>query len=77
MVVACITSAAQVWRDSASIDPSPANGLKVSSHVRFDKIATIDKTIVAGRPGTADPDWLARQRDVFFVVFGFAQPCRS
>jgi mRNA interferase MazF len=74
VVVAYITSATQAWRDSAPIDPTPANGLKLSSRVRFDKIATIDKAIIAGRLGTAEPDWLAHQRDTFLSVFGFARP---
>lgn len=33
--------------------------------------ATIDKSIIAGRLGTADPEWLADGRAAFFAVFGF------
>jgi hypothetical protein len=42
--------------------------------VRFDKIATISKGIIAGRIGDADPVWLADARKVFFGVFGFSSP---
>jgi mRNA interferase MazF len=42
--------------------------------VRFDKIATIDKTIISGRVGSVDRDWLAQHRNVFFAVFGFGDP---
>ena len=44
------------------------------SLVRLDKIATIDKDIIAGRLGAADPTWLADARKVFFGVFGFGDP---
>jgi mRNA interferase MazF len=73
VVVAYITSVPQAQRDAAPIAPDAQNGLKVQSMVRFDKIATIDKTIIAGRLGSADADWLARNRETFFAVFGFAR----
>jgi mRNA interferase MazF len=73
VVVAYITSVPQAQRDTASIAPDAQNGLKVQSMVRFDKIATIDKTIIAGRLGSADSDWLARNRETFFAVFGFGR----
>ena len=73
IIVAYITSVQNTNRFAAAIVPSLANGLKVPSLVRFDKIATIDKRIIAGRMGSADPDWLSRNRDAFFSVFGFAR----
>ena len=72
VVVAYITSvplAAQL--DAAPIAPTPGNGLKVPSMVRFDKLATLDTGILAGRIGFADPAWLAEHRATFFAVFGF------
>ncbi len=71
-VVAYITSvplAAQ--QDAAPIAPTPGNGLKVPSMVRFDKLATLNTGILAGRIGFADPAWLAEHRTTFFAVFGF------
>lgn len=56
------------------IAPTAETGLKVPSSVRFDKIATIEKRIIAGRIGDADPTWLADARNVFFAVFGFGSP---
>jgi len=53
------------------MEPTSGNGLKVSSMIRFDKIATIHKDIIAGRLGQADTTWLAEARQVFFGVFGF------
>jgi mRNA interferase MazF len=72
VVVAYITSIPRIEPDAAPILPSPGNGLKVPSLVRFDKLATVDKGILAGRLGNADPQWLALHRSLFFNVFGFA-----
>jgi len=74
VIVAYVTSVARSEPDALPIAPSPKNGLKVSSMVRFDKIATIDKSIIAGRLGSADSDWLAKHRSAFFAVFGFGLP---
>ena len=71
VIVAYITSVQSADRFTAPIAPSRVNGLKVPSLVRFDKIATIDKRIIAGRIGSADPAWLSRNRDTFLSVFGF------
>jgi len=49
-------------------------GLKVPSVVRFDKLATLDHAVIAGKLGAAPGDWLAAQRATFFGVFGFGQP---
>jgi mRNA interferase MazF len=71
VVVAYISSVRRNDPDAMPITPTPANGLKLPSWVRFDKIATIDKGIIAGRIGDADPTWLANARKTFFGVFGF------
>lgn len=73
VVVAYITSVPRIEPDAAPILPSPSNGLKVPSLVRLDKLATIDKAIIAGRLGDADPTWLSVHRAVFHGVFGFAR----
>jgi mRNA interferase MazF len=70
IVVAYITSVPRIEQDAVPIIPTPRNGLKVPSLVRFDKLATVDKNIIAGRMGDADPIWLSRHRAVFFDVFG-------
>lgn len=74
VVVAYITSVPRIEPDAVPIMPTPGNGLKVPSLVRFDKLATVDKAIIAGRLGNADPGWLLRHRGVFFGVFGFGLP---
>lgn len=74
VVVAYISSIRRADPDAVPIAPTPANGLKLPSWVRFDKIATIDKAIIAGRIGDADPIWLADARKTFFGVFGFGSP---
>ena len=55
----------------AVIDATPGIGLKVRSTVRFDKLATLDKSVITGRLGEAPAGWLAAHRATFFGVFGF------
>ncbi len=74
VVVAYITSVPRTEADAVPIAPTPETGLKVPSMVRFDKIATISKDIIAGRLGSADPAWMATNSSVFFGVFGFGKP---
>jgi mRNA interferase MazF len=74
LVVCFITSVPRNGPDMAPLAPSPGTGLKVPSVVRFDKLATLDRSVIAGRLGAAPTDWLAAQSAVFFGVFGFPQP---
>ena len=76
VIVAYITSIPRGDPDAVAIAPTARTGLKVKSSVRFDKIATINKDIIAGRIGNADPIWLNDARKVFFGVFGFGSPVR-
>ena len=71
VVVAYITSIPRNDPDAVAIGPGAGTGLKASSLVRFDKIATIDKGIIAGRIGHAEATWLIDARRTFFGVFGF------
>ena len=73
VVVAYITSVPRSEPDAVQIVPTPDNGLKVPSMVRFDKIATINKDIIAGRLGFAAPEWLSANQETFFGVFGFRE----
>jgi mRNA interferase MazF len=73
VVVAFITSIPHPHLPDASpVAPTPENGLKVASRVWFDKLATLDIGILAGRLGSADPAWLIEHRTTFFAVFGFS-----
>lgn len=74
LVVAFITSVPRTGADMAPLSADPGTGLKVPSVVRFDKLATLDRSVIAGRLGAAPTSWLAAQRMVFFGVFGFGQP---
>jgi mRNA interferase MazF len=60
--------------DALPIRPSAANGLKVPSVVRFDKLATLETRVIAGKLGMAEPDVLAAATPIFFGVFGFGSP---
>jgi mRNA interferase MazF len=71
LVVCFITSVPRQGPDMAPLAASPGTGLKVPSVVRFDKLATLDRSVIAGRLGHAPADWLTEQSAVFFGVFGF------
>ncbi|HEY8927661.1 MAG TPA: type II toxin-antitoxin system PemK/MazF family toxin [Mucilaginibacter sp.] len=55
VTVSFITTQIQ-WRESTDImlQPTKTNGIKKTSLVRLGKIATIDKTLVAGKLGLID-----------------------
>lgn len=74
LVVCFITSVPRTGPDMAAIAPTPGTGLKVPSVVRFDKLATLDLAVIAGKLGDAPPDWLDAHRATFFGVFGFDPP---
>jgi mRNA interferase MazF len=74
LVVCFITSVPRSGPDTAPIAPDPVTGLKVPSVVRFDKLATLDTGVIAGRLGDAPAAWLDAHAATFFGVFGFAAP---
>lgn len=57
--------------DSFAVQPSASNGLKVPSLIRFDKLATLEKRVIAGEIGRLEDAALAAARPVFVGVFGF------
>jgi mRNA interferase MazF len=71
LVVCFITSVPRTGLDIAPIAPDPGTGLKVPSVVRFDKLATLDLGVIAGKLGDAPARWLDVHRAIFFGVFGF------
>jgi mRNA interferase MazF len=74
LVVRFITSVQRSGPDMAAIPMTGGTGLKVPSLVPFDKVATLDRSVIAGKIGAAPADWLHAHRAVFFGVFGFGQP---
>ena len=74
VVVCFITSVTRTGPDMAPIAADAGTGPKVPSIVRFDKVATLNRTIIAGKLGNAPAAWLMANRDTFFNVFGFGQP---
>jgi len=70
---ASITSVQRSGPDIAAIPNTAGTGLKVPSLVRFDKLATLDRSVIAGKIGAAPAEWLHAHRAVFFGVFGFGR----
>jgi mRNA interferase MazF len=73
VVVCFITSVPRMGPDMAPIDATAGTGLKVPSTVRFDKLATLEKSVIAGHVGHAPASWLAMHRTTFHGVFGFGE----
>jgi mRNA interferase MazF len=74
LVVCFVTSIPRTGPDMAPLAATAGTGLKVPSVVRFDKLATLDRSVIVGRLGAAPADWLAANRAHFFGVFGFGLP---
>ncbi len=74
LVVRFVTSVLRTGPDMARLAPSAGTGLKALSLVRFDKLATLDRSVISGQVGNAPPDWLAAHRADFFGVFDFEPP---
>lgn len=71
LIVCFITSVPRTGPDMASIQPTSGTGLKVPSVVRFDKLATLERSVIAGKIGHATAEWLSAHSATFFAVFGF------
>jgi len=74
LVVCFITSIPRTGPDIAPLAALDGTGLKVLSAVRFDKIATLDRSVISGKLGDAPVEWLAKHGALFLGVFGFGQP---
>ncbi len=57
--------------NTLSISPNRTHGLKALSVIRFDKIVTLERTVIVGKLGKIDSDVLQKARSVFLGVFGF------
>jgi hypothetical protein len=55
----------------APLAATPGTGLKVPSVVRFDKLATLDRAVIAGKIGDAPAEWLASHRTNLLRGFWF------
>ena len=62
LVVCFITSVPRSGPDMAAIAAAAGTGPKVSSVVRFDKLATLDRSVIASKIGVAPADWLHAHR---------------
>ena len=74
LVVCFIMSVQRSGPDMAAIPTTAGTGLKLPSLGRFDRLATLDRSVTAGKIGAAPADWLRAHRAVFFGVFGFGRP---
>lgn len=75
LVLAFITSKQQQAQDAIAIQPSEANGLKVPSWVRFDKLATLENRVIAGESVTPELNFSPLLRRCFSAFLD--SPSRS
>jgi hypothetical protein len=58
----------------APLAASIGTGLQVDSVARFDKRATLHRSVITGKPGEAPSDWPRSRRMTCFRMFGLGQP---
>lgn len=73
LIVCFVTSVPRGGPDMVPLAASPGTGLKIPSVVRFDKVATLDRSIIVGKRGDAPSDWLIASAPISYGVFGFAR----
>ena len=73
IVVCAITSKRYEGRYDIPVQPSGDSGLKTSSWVQFDKIATLERGVISGRIGAMPSDFMRSHQQLFFGLFGFGQ----
>ena len=71
VIVCAITSRPHDGPCDITVDPSPTNGLKVPSRVQFDKIATLERGIIAGQLGAMPAEFMTAHKALFLGLFGF------
>ena len=72
--IAGLTSVPRSGPGVAPLAATAGTGLQILSMVRFDKLATLDRSVIAGKLGDAPANWLTAHRAAFFGVFGFGRP---
>lgn len=70
IIVCAITSKPYNGPYDVPVEQSETTGLKVSSRVQFDKIATLAKTVIAGRIGSMPPEFMATHKPLLLRVLG-------
>lgn len=72
VIVCAVTSRRYEGRYDIPVQPTSANGLKAPSWVQFDKIATLERGVIAGRMGVMPSDFMEDHSSLFITLFGFA-----
>ncbi len=73
LIVCAITSRPHDGPFDISVTPSKDNGLKAPSRVQFDKIATLERSVFAGRLGSMPEDFMETHSALFSSLFGFSR----
>lgn len=75
LILAFISSQKKIFDNCIHLDEKDKvfveTGLKQSSAIRLDKIATLDKKVILGKLGQLPKDFLRRYQKHFYNIFGF------
>ena len=74
VIVCAVTSKSYNGPFDVPIDPNDMNGLKVPSVVQFDKIATLAKTVIAGRIGILSAEFMVTHKPLLIRILGLNKP---
>jgi len=70
VIVCAITSRPHSGPYDIPVSASHATGLKIPSTVQFDKIATLAKSVIAGRIGSMPSEFMAAHKPLLLRVLG-------
>lgn len=73
LIVCAITSRPHDGPFDIAASPSKDNGLKVPSRVQFDKVATLERGVIAGKLGSMPGMFMEKHKSLFFSLFGFSR----
>ena len=71
VTVCAITSRPHDGEFDVAVTASEDNGLKVTSRVQFDKIATLERSVISGKLGSMTATFMNTHSSLFFSQFGF------
>ena len=71
VTVCAITSRDHNGTFDIAVTPSENNGLKASSRVQFDKIATLKRSVISGKLGSMPAAFMNTHASLFISQFGF------
>lgn len=70
IILAFISSKQKQGQYNVSVTPSKLNGLKASSTITCNKVATLERTVMLGEIGNVEKEVLAQVKSTLGIIFG-------